>query len=68
MPPFSLPFLPLSVVSPFHLHSSVTAAMPTSSPYPSIDVPNLDIWAFLFERKDKPYPDDKGRPKVIFIS
>ncbi|KAF4310233.1 AMP-dependent synthetase/ligase [Botryosphaeria dothidea] len=37
--------------------------MPTPSPYPSIDVPNIDIWAFLFERKDKPYPDDK----VIYL-
>lgn len=37
--------------------------MPTPSPYPSIDVPNIDIWAFLFERKEKPYPDDK----VIYL-
>lgn len=34
--------------------------MPTGSPYPSFEVPELDLWAFLFERKDKPYPDDKG--------
>ncbi|KAF2499277.1 4-coumarate-CoA ligase 2 [Lophium mytilinum] len=34
--------------------------MPTDSLYPSIDIPNLDIWAFLFERNDKPYPDDKA--------
>ncbi|PLB48325.1 putative phenylacetyl-CoA ligase [Aspergillus steynii IBT 23096] len=34
--------------------------MPTS-PYPPLDIPNLDLWTFLFERK-RPFPDDK----VIF--
>lgn len=34
--------------------------MPTESPYPRIDVPNVGLWDFLFERKDKPYPDDHG--------
>ena len=34
--------------------------MPTESQYPRIDVPNVDLWTFLFERKDKPFPDDKG--------
>lgn len=33
--------------------------MPVSSHYPSVDIPNVDIWTFLFERKDRPYPDDK---------
>ncbi|GIJ98696.1 hypothetical protein Aspvir_000815 [Aspergillus viridinutans] len=33
--------------------------MPVSSPYPSIDIPNVDLWTFLFERKDRPFPDDK---------
>ncbi|KAK7538028.1 hypothetical protein IWX49DRAFT_346406 [Phyllosticta citricarpa] len=33
--------------------------MPTDSPYPAISVPDVDIWAFLFERKDRPFPDDK---------
>ena len=38
--------------------------MPTESQYPSISIPNQDIWGFLFERKDgpfpgKPFPDDK---------
>lgn len=37
------------------------ANMPVSSSYPSFEVPNLDIWTFLFERKDKAYPDDKSR-------
>ncbi|KAL2045451.1 hypothetical protein ABVK25_012095 [Lepraria finkii] len=33
--------------------------MPTESRYPKIDVPNTDLWAFLFERNDRPFPDDK---------
>ena len=39
--------------------------MPTESLYPSIDVPNQDIFGFLFERKHgpfpgRPFPEDKG--------
>lgn len=39
--------------------------MPTESLYPKLDIPNQDIWTFLFERKhgsfpDRPFPDDKG--------
>ncbi|KAJ5176114.1 uncharacterized protein N7482_001991 [Penicillium canariense] len=33
--------------------------MPVSSTYPTIDIPNIDLWSFLFERKDRPFPDDK---------
>ncbi|KIW03402.1 uncharacterized protein PV09_05607 [Verruconis gallopava] len=33
--------------------------MPVESRYPRFEVPNLDLWSFLFERKDRPYPDDK---------
>ncbi|KAL5343934.1 hypothetical protein BJX70DRAFT_3634 [Aspergillus crustosus] len=33
--------------------------MPVSSQYPSIEIPNIDLWSFLLERKDKPFPDDK---------
>ncbi|KAJ5915964.1 hypothetical protein N7454_010871 [Penicillium verhagenii] len=33
--------------------------MPVSSNYPPIDIPELDLWSFLFERKDRPYSDDK---------
>ncbi|KAK4696840.1 hypothetical protein P7C71_g1152, partial [Lecanoromycetidae sp. Uapishka_2] len=33
--------------------------MPTESRYPKVDIPNADIWAFLFERTDRPFPDDK---------
>ncbi|KAL8641538.1 MAG: hypothetical protein Q9228_001658 [Teloschistes exilis] len=32
--------------------------MPTESTYPPIDIPNIDIWALLFEREDRLYPDD----------
>ncbi|RDI79538.1 hypothetical protein Vi05172_g10361 [Venturia inaequalis] len=33
--------------------------MPVQSTHPSFEVPKEDIWAFLFERKDRDYPDDK---------
>lgn len=33
--------------------------MPTESLYPKIDIPNTDLWGFLFERNDRPYPDNK---------
>jgi hypothetical protein len=38
--------------------------MPTGSLYPNIDIPKVDLWTFLFERKDRPFPEDKG----IFLS
>lgn len=34
--------------------------MPTPSPYPQIEIPNVDLWAFLFEQKDREFPEDKG--------
>jgi 4-coumarate--CoA ligase len=34
--------------------------MPTKSNYPEVPIPDVDLWAFLFERKDKPFRDDKG--------
>lgn len=34
--------------------------MPVESNLPRIDVPNVDIWTFLFERKDKAFPNDKS--------
>ncbi|EAW13891.1 acyl--CoA ligase [Aspergillus clavatus NRRL 1] len=33
--------------------------MPVASAYPSMDIPNVDLWTFLFERKDRAFPDDK---------
>ncbi|KAF1920035.1 4-coumarate-CoA ligase-like protein [Ampelomyces quisqualis] len=33
--------------------------MPSESKYPSLQIPDVDLWAFLFERKDKPFGDDK---------
>ncbi|KAG4433454.1 hypothetical protein IFR05_011058 [Cadophora sp. M221] len=32
--------------------------MPIKSSYPPITIPNVDIWTFLFERPERPYPDD----------
>ncbi|KAI0391210.1 hypothetical protein F5Y17DRAFT_441625 [Xylariaceae sp. FL0594] len=33
--------------------------MPLQSLYESIDIPEVDLWTYLFERKDKPWSDDK---------
>ncbi|KAF8847859.1 acetyl-CoA synthetase-like protein [Acephala macrosclerotiorum] len=33
--------------------------MPTESSYPKLEVPDVDLWTFLFERKDREFPDDK---------
>ncbi|KAL1958303.1 hypothetical protein VTO42DRAFT_4620 [Malbranchea cinnamomea] len=33
--------------------------MPVASLYPKIDIPNVDLWKFLFDNKQRPYPDDK---------
>lgn len=52
----SHPVLLISVCTTPHL----LVIMPVSSPYPSIEIPNIDLWTFLFERKDRPFPDDKG--------
>ena len=35
--------------------------MPTESLYPKFDIPDTDLWGFLFERNDRPYPDDKSK-------
>ena len=33
--------------------------MPEKSPYPDVVISKQDIWGFMFERSDRPYPDDK---------
>lgn len=30
------------------------------SSFPDIDVPAVDVWGLLFERKDRPFSDNKG--------
>ncbi|KAI4225672.1 MAG: hypothetical protein LQ349_007019 [Xanthoria aureola] len=37
--------------------------MPTESTYPPVDIPPVDIWGLIFERKDREFPDEK----VIFL-
>jgi hypothetical protein len=34
--------------------------MPMQALHPNLSIPNVDLWTFLFERRDKPFPDDKG--------
>lgn len=33
--------------------------MPTKSSFPDVEIPNLDLWAFMFNQK-KDFPDDQG--------
>ncbi|KAI5359799.1 putative AMP-dependent synthetase/ligase, AMP-binding, AMP-binding enzyme domain, ANL [Septoria linicola] len=33
--------------------------MPTKSSFPDVTIPNVDIWAFMFDRKDRDFADDK---------
>ena len=40
--------------------------MTSISPFASVDIPDVDLWSFLFERKDREYPDSKGmtQPRI----
>ena len=33
--------------------------MPTKSPYPDVHIPNVDLWALMFDRTDRDFPDSK---------
>lgn len=33
--------------------------MPVKSSYPDFEIPDVDIWSFLFERKDRAFPENK---------
>lgn len=39
--------------------------MPVTSLYEDIDIPDVDLWTYLFERKDKPWADDKGKAAAL---
>lgn len=45
------------------LNNECERDMPTESTYPQVDVPDVGLWDFLFERKDREFPDDK----VIYL-
>jgi acyl-coenzyme A synthetase/AMP-(fatty) acid ligase len=34
--------------------------MPTKSSFPDVDIPDVDLWAFMFERKHREFSDDQG--------
>jgi hypothetical protein len=34
--------------------------MPVNSKYPPIEVPKQDLYNFIFDRKDRPFPDSHG--------
>lgn len=39
--------------------------MPTKSPFPDIEIPNTDLWGFIFERRDRDFSDDKVLYRAI---
>ena len=53
--------LPLFCALSSCARGSFPSNMPVSSPYPPVDIPDVDLWSFLFERKDRPFPDDKSK-------
>lgn len=59
------PTLALVVASEQQRYTCVPSAMPSASLYPTVDIPDVDLWTFLFERKEKPFPDDHGRSKTL---
>ncbi|KAH7551339.1 hypothetical protein BM1_09655 [Bipolaris maydis] len=33
--------------------------MPSNSPFPDVEIPDVDLWGLMFERKDRDFSDDK---------
>jgi hypothetical protein len=53
------------VVAQMHLQSNCNSSMLATAPqFPDIEIPNVDIWKFLFERQ-KEFPNNKGYPDYI---
>ena len=43
--------------------------MPTESSFASVDIPNVDLWGLMFERKDRGFSDDQGKlPSTLSLS
>lgn len=56
-----------SVLAFFLSIQSPHFTMPVASSYPPVSIPEVDIWDFLFERKDRPFPDDKSKASFLSI-
>jgi 4-coumarate--CoA ligase len=39
--------------------------MPTQSSYPDVEIPDGDLWGFMFDRKDREFSDDKVLYRVV---
>ncbi len=60
-PPASAPDRHSSTRSQRRLLPGGNPKMPSyASPFPDIEVPEVDLWTFLFERKSRPFTDSKG--------
>lgn len=43
----------------------IVAAMVIKSLLPDLHLPEVDLWTYLFEKKNKQFPDDKGIAKTL---
>ncbi len=34
--------------------------MPTKSSFPDVEIPDVDLWGLMFDRKDRGFSEDKG--------
>lgn len=41
--------------------------MPVQSTYASFELPNVDLWKYLFDRTDRKFPDDKSASAPILL-
>ena len=41
----------LSIFNLYYAMASISV-----SPFPDVEIPSIDLWSFLFERSDRPYP------------
>lgn len=39
--------------------------MPSQSPFPDVEIPAVDLWGLIFDRKDRPFPDTKTLYRAI---
>jgi len=41
--------------------------MPSKSPFPDVEIPDVDLWGLMFDRKSKDFADDKGTTPTNFL-
>jgi hypothetical protein len=49
-------------------HNFSIVVMPSKSPFSDIEIPNVDLWGLMFDRKEKDFSDDKGTTEFGTLS